>query len=113
MDNFDNILANHIQNDKLKSKPSDLVFNELRNRMLINAVATKTKQNSIIPPFSSIFGSNHIAWKISVAAILLISFMGIKQINQNNLYIQSADSTLVQQSLDTLNLQPTDTSFTN
>lgn len=112
MENFNDILATHIQNDKLKSKPSDLVFNELRNQMLINAATTKTKQNSIIPPFSSIVGNKYVAWKISVAAVLLISFMGIKQINKNNLYIQSADSTQVKQSLDTLNIQLVDSSFT-
>lgn len=112
MDNIDNILESNIQNDKLNSKPSEAVFNHLRNQMLIRSAASRIKQNSFIPPFTSIVGKRNLAWKISVAAVLLVSFMGIKQINNNSLYIQSADSTQVQQNLDTLNFQLVDSSLT-
>ena len=112
MDNIDNILESNIQNDKLNTKPSDAVYNHLHNQMLINSATSRIKQNSFFPPFTSIVGKKYLGWKISVAAVLLISFMGIKQINNNNLYIQSADSTLVQQNLDTLNFQLVDSSLT-
>jgi len=112
MDNFDNILKNHIKNDRLNTKPSNAVLNHLHNQMLLNSANSRTQQNSFIPPFSSLIGKKNIGWKISIAAVLLISFMGLKQINQNNLYFQSADSTQLHQNLDTLNFQLVDSSFT-
>ncbi|MDA3893795.1 MAG: hypothetical protein PF517_19195 [Salinivirgaceae bacterium] len=111
MDNFDSILESQLQNDKLNTKPSEAIFNYLHNQMLVNSATTKLKQNSFIPPFTSIVGKTNLAWKISIAAVLLISFMGIKHMNQNNIYIQTADSTFAHQHLDTLNFQLADSSL--
>lgn len=111
MDNFDYTLEEQIRNDRLKTKPSDAVYNKLHNQMLAKSGTIKLKQNSFIPTFSQYAGKKQIAWKISVAAVLLISFMGIKQINQNPAYIQTADSTNIKQTADTLSFQLADSSF--
>jgi len=112
MDNFDHLLKTQIQNDKLNTKPSETVFDNLRCQMLKNSALSQTKQNSFLPLFGSLAGKKYLAWKISAAAILLISFMGIKQMNPGHLYIQSADSLQVNQNPDTLNFQLADSSFT-
>lgn len=111
MKNLDILLENHLQNDKLSSQPSDALFSSLHNHMLAKSASSQTKQNSFFPPFTSIIGKKNIAIKISIAAVLLISFMGIKQMNHSNLYIQTADSTQVQHQLDTLNFQLVDSSL--
>ncbi len=112
MNKFDKILTDTIKNDKLETKPSDTVFNHLRNQMIVHSATVKTRQNSFLPIFSEPSGKKGKLWKISVAAVLLISFMGIKQMNHNNLYIQSADSTQMHQNLDTLSFQIVDSSLT-
>lgn len=111
MDKFDKILEEQMRNDRLKTKPSDAVYNKLHNQMLAKSGIVKLKQNSFIPTFSQYTGKKQVAWKISVAAVLLISLMGIKQINQSNAYIQTADSTLQNQTIDTLCFQLADSSF--
>jgi hypothetical protein len=112
MDNFDKILQNKLQNDKLNTKPSEEVFNHLRNQMLVNSATSHIKQNSFLPLFTSMAGRKNIVWKISIAAVFLISFFGIKQINKPDTYIQIADSTNLHQNIDTLNFQLADSNFT-
>lgn len=111
MDKLDKKLKEQLENDKLSSKPSDAVYNHLQNQMLAKSGTIKLKQNSFLPPFSLIAGKKHIAWKAGIAAVLLISFMGIKQINQKQIYIQTADSTIINHTVDTLNFQLADSSF--
>lgn len=111
MDNFDKILEDQIKNDKLTQKPSETTFNQLHNQMLAKSGASKLKQNSFIPILKLGIANENLAWKISIAAILLISFMGLKQMNSHSIYMQMADSTRVHQTVDTLNFQLADSSF--
>lgn len=111
MDTFDHILAQEIKNDTLASVPSDKIRMDLRGEMLKQSALSKSHWNSFIPPVSQYMGKKHWVWKASVAAVLLLSFMGINHMEQGHMSVQMADSTLVKPSVDTLNFQLSDSSF--
>lgn len=111
MKNFDQFIEEQIQSDTLNTKPSEKVMQHLQNKILVNSASSSIKQNSFIPPFTTLFGKKHLAWKISAAAVLLISFMGIQHMNHSTEYVQYADSTQVRTPYDTLNFQMIDSSY--
>jgi hypothetical protein len=111
MDSFDDILQNKLKNEKLNTRPSDEVFNHLHNQMLAKSATNRIKQNSFLPLSSYASGKKYLALKISIAAVFIISFFGIRQVNKPDNYIQMADTTNLYQKIDTLNFQLADSNF--
>jgi len=111
MDNIENLLQDTLQNDKLNTKPSNEVYSRLHNQMLAQAATRQIRKNSLIPLSSNVSAKKYLILKIGIAAVFVISFFGIKQINRPGNYIQIADSTNMHPNIDTLSFQLADSNI--
>lgn len=103
MDTFDKFLNDRISNDPVKLEANQAIFDQLKYHAILTNSSCKAKQNSIIPSLAGMLSIKFLAWKLSFAALLLVSFMGYQQMNSNTNIINSNDTAQAVYNLDTLN----------
>jgi len=102
MDNFEKHISSQLQNDKLSFGADAAIHDRLIYHMQVKSAKSAVRKNSLIPIINGLFTNRFLSVKIGVAAMLLISFMGYKQMNQNNSFIQLSDTVQVINNLDTV-----------
>lgn len=103
MDNFEKHISQQLQNDKLPFDANPGILDRLMYHMQLKSANSTVRRNQILPSLSLLLATKLLAWKVGVAALLLISFMGYKQFNHQTSSSQIADTTRIMQIIDTTN----------
>lgn len=109
MDNFEKHISNALQNDKLPFTPDENIHTRLMYRMQLKASAAGVRKNQFLPSLAGLLTTKLLAWKVGLAAIFLISFMGYRHFTPKTGNLQFVDSTRVVQTIDTTNMMVEDT----
>ncbi len=104
MDDFEKHIFTQIQNDQLNFNADSAIQERLMYHMQLKSAKTTVRKNLILPSLGALFTSKLLVWKLSFATMILISFMGYKQFNQNTSLIQYRDTAQVINAIDTTNI---------
>lgn len=113
MDKFEKHISDQLQNDKLNFSADTAIHNRLMYHMELKSVKSAVRRNAVLPSIGFLLTSKYVGIKVGIAALLLISFMGYKQMNMNNSFIQLSDTAQVIHNLDTLNYNIKDSLLAN
>lgn len=105
MDRFDDFLRKQITEDTPNLETNPATFEQLRYQALIKNASQVERQNALLPSLVSILSSKFLAWKLSAAALLFISFFGYQQMNNQSNFIHCSDTAQIINIVDTLNLK--------
>ncbi len=103
MDNFEKNISKLLQNDKLPFGADPGIHSRLMYLMQLKSAHSAVRKNEILPSLSALFTSKLIGWKVGIAALFLISFMGYRQFNHLPAITHVADTVQVVRTIDTTN----------
>jgi len=103
MDNFEKFISGQLQNDKLPFEADPGIYERLSYQMQLKASNAAVRKNQLFPSLSALFAAKFLAWKVGVAALFLISFMGYKQFKHDASFSPVVDTAQIIQSIDTTN----------
>ncbi len=101
MDNFEKHISRLLQNDKLPFSANPGILDRLRYHLQLKSANSSVRRNQFLPSLSVIFAAKLLVWKVGIAALLLISFMGYKQFNHHTSPAHIADTAQIMQAIDT------------
>jgi len=104
MDNFEKNITTQMQNDKLHFSTDNEIQARLIYHMQLKSSESSVRKNQILPSLSAILATKLIAWKLAIAALLLISFMGYNRFNHTQTITSVADTAQVINTIDTTNI---------
>ena len=104
MDNFEKYITTQIQNDELNFSADSAIQDRLMYHMQLKSASSNVRKNHFLPSFSGLIATKFIAWKLGIAAILLVSFMGYNQFQQESSYTIASDTTQILNAIDTTNI---------
>ena len=113
MDTFEKHITNALQNDNLPVAPDDSIHKRLMYRMQLKSSTSSVRKNQFFPSFAGLLTAKLLAWKVGIAAIFLISFMGYQHLTPKSSSMQFVDSTRMMQPIDTTHIMPEDTVMMN
>lgn len=103
MDNFEKHISSQLQNDKLPFSANPAIHSRLMYLMQLKSANSSVRKNQILPSVGSLFATKFVAWKVGIAALFIIGFMGYKQMNNPAAIIHIADTAQIVRTIDTTN----------
>lgn len=103
MDNFEKHISIQLQNDKLPFCANTAIHSRLMYLMQLKSANSAVRKNQILPSIGSLFATKFVAWKVGIAALLLITFIGSRQFNHQSAIIHIADTAQIVRTIDTTN----------
>jgi len=113
MDNFEKHISRQLQNDKLPFSANPGILDRLIYHLQLKSANSAVHRNQILPSLSVLFATKLLAWKVGVATLLLISFMGYKQFNHHTSSTHIADTVQIMQAIDTTHFIMEDSAYMN
>ncbi|OQX76496.1 MAG: hypothetical protein B6D64_09750 [Bacteroidetes bacterium 4484_276] len=113
MDSFEKHIASQLQDDQLNFSTDPAIYDRLMYHMQLKSSKSAVRKNQFLPSISVLFATKLISWKLGIAAILLISFMGYRQLNQNVIVTHVSDSARIVNTFDTTNILMKDSILKN
>lgn len=104
MDNFEKYITTQVQNDELNFTADKGIQERLMYHMQLKSASSNVRKNQFLPSFSVLIASKFIAWKLGIATILIASFMGYNQFQQESKYTIASDTTQILNAIDTTNI---------
>ena len=113
MDNFEKHISNQLQDDKLPFSANPGILDRLMYHVQLKSANSTVRRNQMLPSLSVIFATKLLVWKLGVAALLLISFMGYKQFNHHSSPAHLADTAQIMHAIDTTHFMMEDSASIN